>query len=461
MLRAILSFLSACVLAGCASSIPLKVHEINTLASAQRDTGGFKGLEYLADKIPGQLKYRVNIIYLHGIGYTEDRTKKQLANDFLGGIAKAYKLDAADGLVTTLCGDAPITEADKAKTHIYIKADRPRIFETAVPGSKLQLDDLACMDKQTLNIDENLEFVVYRVFWDNIFWNGLQFAHLGQDDHQGASTEFAGLRKKYNRDLKDDFVNYGFSDAVMYLGEAGTDIRLAIKAAMCSAALDAAGTDFDQQTARPDKRVTVTEACSQAGQTAINVSQFAYVTESLGSKIIFDVMQEAMRDGQQTVHDQMIRGSETYMLANQIALLSLGNLSRSPQKSVDKFGPKERPRIVAMSELNDLLSYEIIPFYEQIFKRSLRKDGYIGAIPDRYRESFIQDVGFDIIDMRLEFADKIIPMVGSFVDPKDAHTGHAGEEKLMKYILCGADNGDLKAAGCLAGERNKKKKSKS
>ena len=89
MWRLVSLFFMAFWLMGCASSgkTPLKVHHINSLASEDSDNGGFKGLEFLADPIPGKLKNRVNIIYLHGIGWTEDRTKGQLADDFLGGIA--------------------------------------------------------------------------------------------------------------------------------------------------------------------------------------------------------------------------------------------------------------------------------------------------------------------------------------------------------------------------------------
>jgi len=286
MLRLITILVTALWLTGCASSakIPLKVHHINSLASVSGNDGGFKGLEYLADPIPGKLKNRVNIIYLHGIGWTEDRTKGQLADDFLGGIAKAYNLEASDGLITTLCGekayDAPI-----ASPHIYVKADEPTYFDTALPGSRLKLDELVCMDKQTLNIDDNLEFVVYRVFWDNIFWDNVQFAHVGQDDNRGSSKDIAGLRRKYNRVLKDDLVNYGFSDAVMYLGPAGKEIRNAIRGAMCSAALDAAGQSFESQ----GDRVSYNAICDTASHQVLKTNQFAFVTESLGSKITFDV----------------------------------------------------------------------------------------------------------------------------------------------------------------------------
>jgi len=154
-----------------------------------------------------------------------------------------------------------------------------------------------------LTIIDNLEFVLYRVFWDNIFWDNVQFAHVGQDDNRGSSKDIAGLRRKYNRVLKDDLVNYGFSDAVMYLGPAGGEIRNAIRGAMCSAALDAAGQSFASQ----GDRVSYNAICRKASHQVLNTNQFAFVTESLGSKITFDVMQEALSDGRETIHDEMIR----------------------------------------------------------------------------------------------------------------------------------------------------------
>ena len=450
MLRLISLLFAALWLTACASSskVPLKVHHINSLASEDGNDGSFKGLEFLADPIPGKLKNRVNIIYLHGIGWTEDRTKDQLADDFLGGIAKAYNLEASDGLITTLCGEKAY-DAQTVSPHIYVKSDQPTFFDTALPGSKLRLDELVCMDKQTLDIDDNLEFVLYRVFWDNIFWDNVQFAHVGQDDNRGTSEDTAGLRRKYNRILKDDLVNYGFSDAVMYLGPAGAEIRKAIRGAMCSAALDASGTSFEAQ----GRAVSYNAICDKASYTAIKTNQFAFVTESLGSKITFDVMQEALSDGRETIHDDMIRGSETYMLANQLALLSLSNLKNERPNPIAKIAPRQRPKIIAMSELNDFLSYELVPFYEQLWKRTIRPEqNNLDYLDTHLRGQLTEKIGFEMIDMRLEFADKIIPLVGDFVDPKDAHSGHAGEPELMLYLLCGAVNGQLNDKECLATE---------
>jgi len=440
-----LSFLTACASSG---KVDLKVHEITSLASITPGKASFQGLEFLADPIPGQLKNRVNIVYLHGIGWTENSQKEQLANAFLAGIAKAYGLEAEGSIITSLCGQSEEQEgATVPDDHIYIKTPTPTYYETTIPGSRIIMNNLVCMDKQKLDVDDTLEFVVYRVFWDDIFWNTLQFPHVGQDDDQGSSEAFAGLRRKYNRRLKDELVNYGFSDAVMYLGPAGAEIRNAIRGAMCSAVLDAAGHNFVKQ----GKSISHSDACQLASNTSIKTNQFAFVTESLGSKIAFDVMRESLTDNRDTVLDEMIAGSEFYMLANQIALLSLSDLSLSPKQKPLQFNGTDRPKIIAMSELNDFLTYELVPFYEQLWKYS---DHPIGTNTDlgnvEVRKQMVRDIGFDLIDMRLEFADKLISILKGFVDPLQAHSAHAAEPELMLYILCGAVNGTLHKDECLA-----------
>lgn len=442
--------LCSVVLSGCLTSgkIPAKVLEINSLASVQKRDGSFKGLEFLADPIPGKLKNRVNIMYMHGIGWTEDRTKEQLGNQFMLGLAKAYGLDVQENYISSLCGESDYDQREANSNFIYIQNRDPKYFETIIPEQQLRLDQLVCMDRTILPIDDNLEFAVYRVFWDEIFWDELQFAHVGQDDYQGSSKALAGQRRKFNRILKDDLVNYGFSDAVMYLGPAGDEIRTAVGGAMCSAALDAAGYSFEEQGASVNKE----DICSLANDTSIQLNQFAFVTESLGSKIVFDLMREAQRDNRDTIIDELISGSEVYMLANQLALLSLSDLSVTPQPALTRSASTEdRPRLVAMSEINDFLSYELVPFIEQIQRRTFKNGrASSGLKTAQQRQDTIEKLGFDMVDVRLEFADKLIPVLNGFVDPKDAHSGHAGEEEIMKLILCGAKNGALNTDGCLA-----------
>lgn len=451
-------FLSACA----TSAVPLKVHGINSLSQAEDGKGDFKGLEFLADVAPGELKARVNIFYLHGIGWTENPEAEQIAEDFLGGIAKAYGRKLEGQIIKTSCG-APTAPGKPAANAIYLTPSAPKTYETSLNGSSLTLERFACLDKQVLEVDPALEFVVYRVFWDDIFWNTFQFAHVGQDDAQGSSFSFAKLRRKYNRRLKDELINYGISDAVMYLGPAGEDIRSAVKGAMCSAALDAAGFDFGQQSqGNLSREVDAKRICRLASNTNTASNQFAFVTESLGSKIVYDVLRENMTDSQDSIVDDIIAGSETYMLANQIALLSLSDLKLNGNRARPPAGSKkERPKIIAMSELNDFLTYELIPFYKQLYKRSSRAGQSIDPDTEAARADIISSLGFDIVDMRLEFADKIVPVLKGFVDPLQAHGGHSAEPELMLYMLCGAKNGKLNQEGCLATEladKDKKRK---
>ena len=67
-------FLASCLLSACATNISTKVHQINDLATTASDTGSFGGIESMAYPAPStenpNLK-RVNIIYIHGIGWTE------------------------------------------------------------------------------------------------------------------------------------------------------------------------------------------------------------------------------------------------------------------------------------------------------------------------------------------------------------------------------------------------------
>ena len=475
MIRYVLTALLALGLTACASAsrkTDLKVLGINALSSGNKASAQFKGLEFLADPLPGQLKNRVNIFYVHGIGWTENPEGDALATDFIAGIADAYGLTDYKQTVTSQCGSGGHSSQSgkagarsakaKSDNHMFITTPAETYFQTALAGSRLKMDRLVCMDKHTLLIDDLLEFSIYRVFWDDLFWSSLQYPHVGQDDDAGASKEIASLRRKYNRKFKDELVNFGFSDAVMYLGPAGTELRRAVQGAMCSAALDASGYGFSDQ----GDDLAYTDACKLASYKTLETNQFAFVTESLGSKIVFDVMQDSLTDGKDNVIDDMISGSEFFMLANQVALLSLNDLSNVPRAPVKQFESDKQPKIIAMSEVNDFLTYELIPFYQQLWKRSYRNNE---ITPNIYESSnnngdaksaaarahMVKSIGFDIIDMRLEFADRLIPLLDDLVDPLQAHGGHMAERELVLYLLCGAQNAQLNSERCLAMEIQK------
>lgn len=444
MFRTLLLCLIGLALTACAST-SARVLDINALSSDRDNNGAFIGLERLAKATPDSRKRRVNIIYLHGIGYVENPDDAPLANAFIAGIADAYGQTVQDRAVASQCGRDDGNKPRALGNSIIIREPTPVTYRTTLPGSTLTLDDLVCMDRQVLPAGPDLDYVIYRVFWDDIFWDSLQNPHVGQDASGNSKGVLAPLRKKYNRQLKDKLVNYGFSDAVLYLGPAGEEIRNAVRGAMCSAALDASGYSFEAQGPKVDHR----SICNLAARSNIETDPFAFVTESLGSKIAFDIMREAMTDGRGNVYDRMIKGTQFFMLANQVPLLSLSDISETARVVPEPYADEDRPTIIALSEINDFLTYELVPFYRQLLERSTRNDGAnMDLSLEGERGRLIDLLGFNVIDMRVEFAEPVFPFVGGFVDPLFAHNGHVQQPELMAYILCGAKSGQLNTDSC-------------
>ena len=438
---------AAVLLGGCSSAQPFRLQAVDELV--QPDAPGFRGLEFLADTVPGQLKPRVNIVYVHGIGWTEDPDIDALGQEFLDGLVETYGVEAQLDARGKCLGVGQGPQAPN-RDFLFVTAPEPIRLQTGLPGAYLTLDRLACMDRSALEVDGSLDIVVYRIFWDDAFWNALQFAHIGQDDGRGSSAALAGLRRKYNRRLKDEIVNYGISDAVMYLGPVGEIIREAVRGGICAAALDAGGVDF----ARQGIDVAYDLACELEFNTTVEANQFAFVSESLGSKIVYDLLHDALTDGRDGPLDTLVQGAELYMLANQLPLLFLSDLAREaePERSPAAVAAERRPRIVAISEPNDLLTYELLPFLEQLWKRSEHVDAR-GFEDPAVREEIARRLGFDVVDLRVEFADPLVPLVEGLVDPLQAHKEHAGEPEILRLLLCGLRAGRLREEGCLAAER--------
>ena len=240
-------------------------------------------------------------------------------------------------------------------------------------------------------------------------------------------------------------MNYGFSDAVLYLGPAGEQIRNAVRGAMCSAALDASGFGFDKQGAR----VNYADICQIAALRDLETDPFAFVTESLGSKIAFDVMRDAMTDGRDNIYDDMIKSTQFFMLANQVPLLSLSDISETDRVVPEPYTDTERPTIIALSEINDFLTYELVPFYRNLLARSSRGDSVaFELMSETERDRLISILGFNVVDMRVEFSPPVFPLVGGFVDPLFAHNGHVKQPEIIAYMLCGAEGGQLHVDGC-------------
>lgn len=200
-------------------------------------------------------------------------------------------------------------------------------------------------------------------------------AALAYDHSKHYGGDFPYARATLNRELKRGLINDCMTDVVVYGGVNGVNIRHAAQEAVC----DSMGGRFEGM------------ACNvpPGGSPAA----LAFVTESLGSKLIFDAILEVWaaveKGGDKTAADRMansLAATRTmYMVANQLPLLDAAGTATagaiwdaSPRRPATRGNTRnvfelfsrvrraaarttEPMTVVAFSDPNDLLSYRIVP----------------------------------------------------------------------------------------------------
>jgi hypothetical protein len=179
------------------------------------------------------------------------------------------------------------------------------------------------------------------------------------------ASAFPYQRAALNGALKTELVNDCLSDAVVYSGQHGDVIRDAMKLAVCHelGGTPVSGQPCDLTRAGPERPTVV-------------------ITESLGSKVLFDAARAVYHDvgpdpGARAAMDQRFASIQTiYLMANQIPLLDIAS-PMPPASSLDEMVgmmhagrmamAAERattmamPTVVAFTDPNDLLSYRLLP----------------------------------------------------------------------------------------------------
>jgi hypothetical protein len=259
-------------------------------------------------------------------------------------------------------------------------ADRATLIAAALGGTATQtnaIEETAGLTRVLYNIttpggDFDATFVV----WSPMtlpYKRELGFDAPGTDP----ATSFPYRRATLNGALKTKLINDCLSDAVVYGGAHGDPIRAAMKLAVCRelGGTPVAGKPCDFTAAELDRPIAV-------------------VTESLGSKILFDaaraIYEEAsQRSGAHAAMNQRFAAVQIiYLMANQIPLLdiaspmpqfeaegqdadmphasTLGHMIGMMHQSRTTMAPEHSeamvaPTVVAFTDPNDLLSYRLIP----------------------------------------------------------------------------------------------------
>lgn len=463
--KSISIFLLGILLYGCSHDRILRVRQLSVpvdISNASSVSGEFIGLDAMLTQSPTKA---INILYVHGIGWTQQSGGAEFGYDLLDSIRNHYSLSKERIIRESSC----ISEDSTGLKIIY----RPGVgadgkngvnglgpFYTDDKYFKVYSDDLGCMDKATVYLDSDRKIYVYRYFWDNAFYENIEWVHFGYDDQLFGRNElnydrYPNARYEYNKIFKDDGVSYGLGDAALYMGESGALIREGLKGAICSVVKGADEKFGNGAILSVD---SLCQKLSSPSQTPLLL-----MSHSLGSRMLFDVFATDLnQDFSDFLTTSISQDSlNVVFLANQIPLLALGRLRKSEP---GKIRLKKDLKFIAFSELNDLLSYELVPYFEHMYFNRCKYRGrnysrnyencFSGVthkdqeefkavmLKEKARQSIVNGLGFDVIDVRVVYTSKffgVLPMA----NPLSAHTNYLGHESVRRPFFCGIKNGKV------------------
>jgi len=234
-------------------------------------------------------------------------------------------------------------------------------------------------------------------------------------------------RAKVNRNLKRHLIDERLSDPIIYLGYQRPGLQYPVAHTICSVL--GGEVEYD-----PSRSVRCELQKNQDPFAFVPYLQkndkIAIITQSLGSKITFDVLTQFVKD---PLFASAIRGTLTtvFMLANQLPLLELADRDPlSPTTSLGEFAEALRPgatchesqfSVVAISDPNDLLSFDISDTF------ALRTPNVTFAnVPASLGKRY----------------------VGFAVDPLGAHVNHELNDGLLQLIVNGFGRVPAPSAEC-------------
>jgi hypothetical protein len=248
------------------------------------------------------------------------------------------------------------------------------------------------------------------------------------------SGTFSFRRADLNNDLKQ-FVNSHLPDPMIYLGDAHGNIQIAVSQTLCWMFTR----DYTEVPEQTD------EACKlvEYSPDELRNDSFAFISHSLGSRILTDAMQSltaaVAETGQsrELTEDELVwagtlknESMRIFMLSNQLPLLQLGRQVPPVTNQFTDYctadGEKRDERvfaiskIVAFSDPNDILSWSVPPGYA-----------------DRYMDSrmcpVLTNVIINIAEVKSVFGIEIAAA-------NEAHSEYDNDERVIKMIAHGVSD---------------------
>jgi hypothetical protein len=255
-------------------------------------------------------------------------------------------------------------------------------------------------------------------------------------DNPPPAGEFKWQRASLNAEIKAGLVNDCLSDAMIYAGESGPELREMMKYALC----EAVDLVYDPQT----------KNCQETVPARTPGGPILIVTESLGSKMVIDASLELAGGTAPAAFERRLAFvPQVYMLANQLPLIELAHPAQQR---------------VQLSDRSLLPVAESAERFAALLVASRRAHGIIGTPKRSLRaaEDEVSIVAFtdpnDLLSYRLPLSNPGDPysvsnvlvsnastLLGKIENPMAAHTGYRSNDAVMKLILCGTDAADCEA----------------
>lgn len=360
---------------------------------------GFKGINHSLNKTK-KVNGKTKVLMVHGIGHHDPGYSTLLME----------KLAKSLNLSTIEAPQKNITLVDK------INSDKNL--------GNLRLTKL-------LNDDKTKELLFYELSWSSISESEkdlLTFDQSGLVDFR--RTPINNMLKKLTNDA--------LADPMIYLGNKREDIQIAVAQSYCWMI----GTDFSDF---PDSMKKPCELKNKRILSDAKTDDYIFITHSLGSGITIDAMQRIARLINSKIWKEKFpeiadlhkviqkRDITVFMLSNQLQLLQIGRdlpevYGKMPQychatgsNYQERFANKTN--IIALSDPNDILSYQI---------------------PQNYKNKYLDSrLCPAITNININIANIInLFNMGEIANPIMAHTGYDEDERVISLLSYGIGSND-------------------
>lgn len=398
----------ASIAEGVTSALLAKPEDGKDIRSCDVSGHAFKGLEdfmahqedYSSESGNPETRPTLKVLMIHGIGLHD----AGYSTRFSTNLTRELKLDA--------------------------RAETFKKIDLKHPLSEKPLGYLTV--SRFFNQRKTRELIFYELTWSNIIEEEKSRINY---DNSGAYTY---KRANLNNVMKS-FINSHVPDPMIYLGGSQEYMVTSVLQSLCWMFVG----DWEELA---DHQNTFCDAKTQPLSEGLEKDDYAIVTHSLGSRIIIDSLQalaihaqgsysgsfkEDMRD-YPTVRKLLAslqkKELPIFMLANQLPLLQMGRKDPQVTGQIRQYCREEGQnyqqrlfkelKIVAFTDPNDLLSYEITPEFaaERMDSRICPK----------------------MTNVSINIAEVIsILGLGEIANPGEAHSGYSGDDRVIKLIAHG------------------------